>query len=93
MRALPAFVLFVVLRLAACTVEAQELYQSEKGRSPRWAGFENPTAAKGAAGQSNQSAKGHAFDSLKAGESVVLMDYTGRGIIRRIWRWRSAQAR
>ena len=85
MRTLPAFILLFALRLAASRIQAQELYQSEKGRSPRWAGFENPTAAKGAAGQSNQSAKGHAFDSLKAGESVVLMNYTGRGIIRRIW--------
>jgi hypothetical protein len=66
-------------------IQGQELYQLEKGRSPRWASFENPTAAKGAAGQRNQSAKGHAFDAVKAGESVTLMDYTGCGVIRRIW--------
>jgi len=85
MRATPAYILFFTLTWAACNLQAQELYQLEKGRSPRWASFENPTATKGAAAQSNQSAKGHAFDSLKAGESVVLLDYTGSGIIRRIW--------
>jgi len=29
--------------------------------------------------------KGHAFDSVKAGKSVVLMDCTSSGIIRRVW--------
>jgi Protein of unknown function (DUF2961) len=70
---------------AAPTGQAQELYQLQKHRSPRWASFENPTATKGAAAQRNRSAKGHAFDALKAGQSVVLMDYSGSGVIRRIW--------
>jgi hypothetical protein len=78
-------ILLFALGLTTREIQGQELYQLEKGRSPRWASFENPTATKGAAAQSNQSAKGHAFDSLKAGESVVLMDYTGSGIIRRVW--------
>jgi hypothetical protein len=82
---MPAFIILFTLGLATCEILGQELYQLEKGRSPRWASFENPTSTKGAAAQSNQSAKGHAFDSLKAGESVVLMDYTGSGVIRRIW--------
>jgi hypothetical protein len=80
-----AIALLFALGLTPQPLQAQELYQLEKHRSPRWASFENPAATKGAAAQSNGSAKGHAFDSLKAGESVVLMDYTGRGIIRRIW--------
>jgi hypothetical protein len=77
--------LFLALGLTGQEIRAQELYQPQGRRSPRWASFENQAAAKGAAAQSNQSAKGHAFDSLKAGESVVLMDYTGSGVIRRIW--------
>jgi len=80
-----AVVLFYVVGLTAPEIQAQEAYQWERGRSPRWASFENPNADKGAAAQSNQSAKGHAFDSLKAGESAVLMDYSGSGIIRRVW--------
>ena len=85
MRTIPAVLLVFALGLTVQDVQAQELYRPQMRRSPRWASFENPTATKGAAAQSNQGAKGHAFDSLKAGESVALMDYTGSGIIRRIW--------
>jgi hypothetical protein len=79
-----AFLVFAPA-LVALQIQAEELYQPAKGRSPRWASFENPSAAKGAAARSNRSAKGHAFDSLKAGESVVLMNHAGSGVIRRIW--------
>jgi len=85
MRTIQALAPVLAFCLVVLPSQAQELYQMERGHSPRWASFENPTASKGAAAQSNQSAKGHAFDSLKAGKSVVLMDYTGSGIIRRIW--------
>lgn len=85
MRTTPAVLLLFALGLTVQDVQAQELYRPQMRRSPRWASFENPTATKGAAAQSNQGAKGHAYDSLKAGESVALMDYTGSGIIRRIW--------
>jgi hypothetical protein len=71
--------------LMVLQISAQELYQFDRPRSPRWASFENPTAGKGVAAISNQSAKGHAFDSLKAGKSVVLMEHTGAGVIRRMW--------
>lgn len=63
----------------------QELFQAGVGRAPRWASFENPKSEKGGAGRENKSAKGHAFGSLKAGQSVTLMEYNGSGIIRRIW--------
>jgi hypothetical protein len=61
------------------------LFEAGSGRTPRWASFENPQAEKGAAGRENKTAKGHAFDSLKAGRSVTLMEFTGSGVIRRIW--------
>jgi hypothetical protein len=80
-----SIILLFALALSVVRLQAQELYQSGKGGSPRWASFENPAAAKGAAAQSNQSAKGHAFDSLKAGNSVVLMEHAGPGVVRRIW--------
>jgi hypothetical protein len=57
----------------------------DPNRSPRWASFENLTAQKGAGGRENQSAKGHAFDGLRAGQSVDLLDFHGSGMIRRIW--------
>jgi len=52
---------------------------------PRWNSFENPTSEKGTGGQENKGAKGHPFDSLLAGESKVLMDVEGPGIITRMW--------
>ena len=52
---------------------------------PRWNSFENPTSAKGAGGQENKGAKGHPYDFLKAGESKVLLDFKGTGIITRMW--------
>jgi hypothetical protein len=85
MRILKAALLSFTVAMLVLRIQAEELYQSGPGRSPRWASFENANAAKGSAAQSNRSAKGHAFDSLKAGNSVVLMDYVGRGVIRRFW--------
>ncbi|MBN1490463.1 MAG: DUF2961 domain-containing protein [Phycisphaerae bacterium] len=52
---------------------------------PRWASFENPLGGKGQGGRENRGAKGHAFDQLPAGETVVLADVQGSGTIRRIW--------
>ncbi|MGD0577839.1 MAG: glycoside hydrolase family 172 protein, partial [Bryobacteraceae bacterium] len=51
----------------------------------RWATFENPSAAKGAAASENKQAKGHAFDPFKAGETKTLLNVAGSGIVRRIW--------
>ena len=66
-------------------LSAAELFQANPDQSPRWASFENVSAAKGEAARENKSAKGHAFGSLKAGQSVTLLEYNGSGIIRRIW--------
>ena len=52
---------------------------------PRWNSFENPTSGKGVGGQENKGAKGHPYDQLKAGESKVLMNVDGMGIITRMW--------
>ncbi|KAF0239269.1 MAG: hypothetical protein FD181_249 [Prolixibacteraceae bacterium] len=52
---------------------------------PRWNSFENPTSGKGTGGMENKGAKGHPYDVLKAGESKVLLDVQGMGIITRMW--------
>jgi hypothetical protein len=52
---------------------------------PRWNSFENPTSGKGTGGRENRGAKGHPYDFLKAGETKVLMNVTGAGIINRMW--------
>jgi len=51
----------------------------------RYQNFENPTGGKGAGGKENQGRKGHAFDSLGAGETVCLFHAQGSGIITHIW--------
>jgi len=64
---------------------ARTLYEKEPDTESRWISFENPTGEKGQGGKENQGAKGHAFDSLKPGETKVLMDVAGCGVIRRMW--------
>lgn len=51
----------------------------------RWNSFENSTSGKGTGGQENKGAKGHPYDLLKAGESKVLLNVQGSGIITRMW--------
>ena len=52
---------------------------------PRWATFENPKAATGVGGMENKTAKGHAYEPIKAGEVKTLLSVTGMGIVQRIW--------
>lgn len=55
------------------------------GVHTRWASFENPAAAPGAAARSNFGAKGSPNGHLFAGQTVTLMEHTGAGEVRRIW--------
>lgn len=62
-----------------------DLYKVPNGMETRWYSFENPTGAKGVAASENQTAKGHAFDSVAPGQTRVLADVKGAGQIRRMW--------
>lgn len=77
--------LFLILLLLFTKINAQQLYQMPPDGSTRWSSFENPKARKGAGGAENKTAKGHAFEGLKAGASIALLDVSGSGIINRIW--------
>jgi hypothetical protein len=69
-----------------CVANAEELYQAPKpGTHTRWVSPENPTGAKGAGGQSNRGAKGMAFIVVQPGETAMLADIKGAGIINRMW--------
>jgi len=63
---------------------SQEVYLKQEGRTA-WTSFENISGAKGKGGMENKGAKGHAFDRIAAGDSCVLLDVKGAGIINRIW--------
>jgi len=66
------------------TDDKYPIYRKQANET-RWASFENPTGARGQGGRENQGAKGHAFDSLAAGETKVLLDVAGCGLIHRMW--------
>ncbi len=73
------------LMLFALAAPAQELYRKQPDANTLWATFENPSAAKGAAAGENHTAKGHAFDSFRVGETKVLLNLAGSGSVRHIW--------
>jgi len=57
-------------------LEQNNLFQKPPGVKTRWSSFENPTAEKGKGGMENKGAKGHAFDSIKPGETKTLWSQT-----------------
>lgn len=78
-RALALFGLFLI-------GQGGELYQAPPpGTHTRWISPENPDGAKGAGGRTNQGAKGMAFIVVKPGDTAVLADIHGAGIIHRMW--------
>jgi hypothetical protein len=77
--------LFVAILCFAGRLSAQELYSMPKGQQSRVSSFENLNGVKGSGGKTNQTAKGNAFESLKAGESKTLLEVSSAGIVQRIW--------
>jgi hypothetical protein len=78
------FVPALLLCLLAPLASAQSLYDYQP-QQPRWISPENRTAAPGRGALENRGAKGHAFDSIAAGQSLELGRIEGSGVIRRIW--------
>jgi hypothetical protein len=83
----PFYSPIIMIMLAAMSnlAIAQELYQVPPEVETRWASFENNTAAKGKGGAENKKAKGHSFEFMAPGETKVLMNITGAGVIQRMW--------
>jgi hypothetical protein len=79
------YVFIMAMILGVYQVSAQALYTLPEGLETRWASFENNSAGKGRGGSENKTAKGHAFEFMAPGETKVLMDVTGAGLIQRIW--------
>ena len=74
-----------MLILLSATLQAQDLYRMPEDRQSRMSSFENLNGAKGAGGQTNKRAKGSAAESVRAGETKVLLDVQEGGIIQRMW--------
>lgn len=66
-------------------LHAQDLFTMPANVQSSVSSFENISGIKGSGGKTNKSAKGNAYESLKAGESKVLFDVKGAGIIQRMW--------
>jgi hypothetical protein len=64
---------------------AQELYDLPAGVETRWYSFENPGGQPGVGGRANEGRKGAASKPVAPGETVVLADIAGPGVVRRIW--------
>lgn len=63
----------------------QNLFVRTKNIERRCYNFENQTNLRGIGGRENQGAKGHAFDFIRVGDTKVLLDVTGSGVIDHIW--------
>lgn len=74
------------LALIRGSTSAQDLFRfPSDGAESVWVSFENPQGKKGAGGHENRGAKGHPAEEMAPGESKVLLDLQGTGIIQRIW--------
>jgi hypothetical protein len=64
---------------------SKRVFEFDQNKTSRWISFENPNGLKGAGGHENRGAKGHPWEPIMPGESKVLMDIEGIGIIHRMW--------
>jgi len=77
--------LAAALLLAGVDTPAQSLFELPKGVETRWYSFENPDGRRGEGGRTQAGRKGAASRTIKPGETVVLADVPGPGIVRRVW--------
>ncbi len=80
-----ALAVFGFFLMMATYSSAQEIYQLPENTTTGWSSFENPKAEKAAGGKENRGAKGHAFNKIKSGEEIELLNIEGSGVVNRIW--------
>lgn len=64
---------------------SQSLFDMPANTQSRVSSFENLNGKTGSGGKTNQGAKGNAFEWIQLGETKILLNTTGEGIIQRIW--------
>ncbi len=74
----------LLVSLSATSAFGQELFEFQPHTS-HWTSPETRDAPPGQGGRENQGAKGHPYETIRAGQSLVLANIQGSGIIRRIW--------
>jgi hypothetical protein len=78
--------IFIVFAICSANMlYAQELYQMPTGVTSKVSSLENLNGLKGKGGMANNGAKGSAATTLKAGNSIALLDIREPGTIQRIW--------
>lgn len=87
--ALSAIFVFLMIVFSSCKEakikSGSNLFEYDSNQETRWSSPENRNGGKGMGGRENNGAKGHAFDTIAAGQSCVLLDIQDQGIINRIW--------
>ncbi len=73
------------LLLAGAGSSAQSLFELPKGLETRWYSFENPEGGRGEGGKAQAGRKGAANKTIRPGDTAVLADVSGPGVVRRIW--------
>jgi len=71
--------------VTAQSASSKNLFEFDRNSTPRWSSFENIKAEKGKGGMENNGAKGHPSDGIEPGETEVLLNVKGQGIINRMW--------
>lgn len=66
-------------------VFSQEWYKIPDNMQSRLVSFENESGEPGNGGKENNGAKGHATEVIAPGQSRILADFDGPGIIQRMW--------
>jgi len=74
-----------VLLMSWATAGAEDWFRFPEDGETVWVSFENPRGERGAGGSENRGAKGHPAEDMAPGETKVLLDFTGAGIVNRIW--------
>lgn len=96
MKILKISLTLAVLMMVSCTGQQstkkdpssfnQSLYSKpQPGTNTRWYSPENPGASRAQGGLTNKGAKGNAFFIVQPGEIQELMNFSGAGIIERMW--------
>ena len=80
-----AFLIFIIL-LFPLSSKSQQIFSFPQNKTESTIStFENVNGVRSSGGKTNFSAKGNAFESIKAGASKTLLDISGPGTIQRMW--------